>query len=436
MHDPQVLKRASEAFWQELGRRGYANQSNELQRLAEHLNRLQQDEQQLRQQRRQIAKQGGREDSARRQGAEVAERLKELSGQLKAAEADWYRFVQQLPNVPDADVPDGGGADRVLRTYDHEGREQPADWRPEPVSNPQTHDELAQRNGWYDAEQAAKMSGARFAILAGPLARLHRALGQFFLDTQVSRGYREYWLPWLLQPHALEGIGQLPKFAEDLFKAGEGHYLLSTGEAPLMNLFAGRILDERDLPILSTTLSPCFRSEAGSYGRDTKGLIRQHQFEKVELVRLVQADQSEAALLEMVEDARAPLLALGLPHRVALLAADDMAFAAARTLDIEVWMTGQQQWREIASCSNCRAFQTRRLKIRYRPKVQGKSAAKPELLHSLNASGLPLGRTLAALLEYAVDSNHQVQVPECLSAYMGGAHVLDFSSGGPDQGLR
>lgn len=279
-----------------------------------------------------------------------------------------------------------------------------------------------------DFETGAKLSGARFTMLRGPIARLHRALAQFMIDTHTQQhGYTETYTPYIVNPEILYGTGQLPKFAEDMFRVEKGgaentvtQYLISTSEISLTNTVRESIVEGTALPIKLTAHSPCFRSEAGSYGRDTRGMIRQHQFDKVEMVQVVAPDASYAALDEMVGHAEAILQKLGLPYRVMALCTGDMSFSAAKTFDLEVWLPAQNTYREISSCSNTEAFQARRMQARYR-NAQG----KPELVHTLNGSGLAVGRTLVAVLENYQNADGSVTVPEVLRPYMGGMERID-----------
>lgn len=279
-----------------------------------------------------------------------------------------------------------------------------------------------------DFETGAKLSGARFTMLRGPIARLHRALAQFMIDTHTQQhGYTETYTPYIVNPEILYGTGQLPKFAEDMFRVEKGgaentvtQYLISTSEISLTNTVRESIVEGTALPIKLTAHSPCFRSEAGSYGRDTRGMIRQHQFDKVEMVQVVAPDTSYAALDEMVGHAEAILQKLGLPYRVMALCTGDMSFSAAKTFDLEVWLPAQNTYREISSCSNTEAFQARRMQARYR-NAQG----KPELVHTLNGSGLAVGRTLVAVLENYQNADGSVTVPEVLRPYMGGMERID-----------
>jgi seryl-tRNA synthetase len=279
-----------------------------------------------------------------------------------------------------------------------------------------------------DFDTGAKLSGARFTLMRGPIARLHRALAQFMLDVQTTEhGYTECYTPYVVNADTLRGTGQLPKFEEDLFAVkkggqegeGEALYLIPTSEVTLTNTVAGTLLQESDLPIKLTAHSPCFRSEAGSHGRDTRGMIRQHQFDKVEMVQIVHPDKSYEALEQMTGHAEAILQKLGLPYRVMALCTGDMGFTAAKTYDLEVWLPAQKTYREISSVSNCEAFQARRMQARFK-NAQGKN----ELVHTLNGSGLAVGRTLVAVLENYQNADGSVSVPEVLRPYMGGMGTI------------
>jgi seryl-tRNA synthetase len=274
-----------------------------------------------------------------------------------------------------------------------------------------------------DFEAAGRISGARFVVLSGGLAKLHRALIQFMLDLHVrEHGYRETYVPYLVHAEALVGTGQLPKFEQDLFAVSgdPGFFLIPTAEVPLTNLVRDRILDAAALPMKFVAHTPCFRSEAGSSGKDTRGMIRQHQFEKVELVHIVRPEDSYAALEELTSHAEAVLKALELPYRVMALCAGDVGFASAKTYDLEVWLPSQQRYREISSCSNCESFQSRRLQARWRNPATG----KPELVHTLNGSGVAVGRALVAILENYQQADGSVAIPSALAPYMGGATLL------------
>jgi seryl-tRNA synthetase len=287
---------------------------------------------------------------------------------------------------------------------------------------PKDHVALGERIGM-DFEAAGRISGARFTVMTGHLARLHRALAQFMLDLHVTRhGYREAYVPYLVHAAALMGTGQLPKFEQDLFavRGDPGFFLIPTAEVPLTNLVRDQILAPETLPQKYVAHSPCFRSEAGAAGKDTRGMIRQHQFDKVELVHIVRPEDSYAALEELTGHAEAALQALELPYRVIALCAGDIGFGSAKTYDLEVWLPSQRRYREISSCSNCEAFQARRLQARWRNPATG----KPELVHTLNGSGVAVGRALVAVLENCQQENGAIAVPRVLAPYMGGTDLL------------
>jgi seryl-tRNA synthetase len=355
--------------------------------------------------------------------AEVATYKAELeAGEIRTAaiQADLNAMMLQLPNLPHDSVP--VGADEAgnvvartwgtIRTFAFEVKD---------------HVDVGTPLG-LDADTGAKLAGARFTLMRGPIARLHRALAQFMLDVQTNEhGYTECYTPYIVNADTLRGTGQLPKFEEDLFAVkkgghegeGEALYLIPTSEVTLTNTVAGALLAESDLPIKLTAHSPCFRSEAGSYGRDTRGMIRQHQFDKVEMVQIVHPDKSYEALEQMTGHAEAILQKLGLPYRVMALCTGDMGFGASKTYDLEVWLPAQNTYREISSISNCEAFQARRMQARFK-NAQGKN----ELVHTLNGSGLAVGRTLVAVLENYQNQDGSVTVPEALKAYMGGITTL------------
>jgi seryl-tRNA synthetase len=355
------------------------------------------------------------EESAAALMAEVSElkaRIPDLEAKERALSDALNAQLSAIPNLPAADVPEGPDetANVLLktwgepRTFDFEVKE---------------HDAVAAPLG-LDFERAAKLSGARFAVMSGGVARLHRALAQFMLDRQVENGFTETAVPLLVRDEAVYGTGQLPKFAEDLFQTTDGRWLIPTAEVSLTNLVAGEILDTASLPLRLTALSACFRAEAGSAGRDTKGMIRQHQFEKVEMVVIAAADQSEAEHARMTECAEGILQALGLPYRVMLLCAGDMGFASRKTYDLEVWLPGQGCYREISSVSNCGDFQARRMNARHRAGGEKGTA----FVHTLNGSGLAVGRTLVAVLENYQQADGSVTIPEVLRPYMGGLEAL------------
>jgi seryl-tRNA synthetase len=324
-------------------------------------------------------------------------------------------LLKELPNLPAEEVPDGPdeSANEVLAR-----RGEPPRFDFAPLS----HEAIGERLGMMDFVRARKLSGSRFVVLSGPLARLERALGQFMLDLHTTEfGYTEVSPPLLVRNEAVFGVGQLPKFAEDLFRTTNDYWLIPTAEVPLTNLVAGEILDERTLPLRYTAWTPCFRSEAGAAGKDTRGMIRQHQFEKVELVSVTRPEDSAAEHERMTACAEEVLKRLGLAYRVVLLSTGDMGFAALKTYDIEVWLPGQGTYREISSCSNCGAFQAQRMKARYRP--AGGRGTMP--VHTLNGSALAIGRTLIAILENFQCHNGTVAIPAVLQPYMGGQEGIE-----------
>ncbi len=345
---------------------------------------------------------------------QVGDRIKALDEELKVAEEQVRDLALRIPNLPHESVPEGADAAANV-----EARR----WGKAPVANFKfkDHVELGERLGILDFERAGKMSGARFAVYLGAGAALERALIQFMLDLHTrEHGYNEVIPPFLVNRAAMTGTGQLPKFEEDLFKTGVADrelFLIPTSEVPLTNLHREEIIEPGTLPRYYTAYSPCFRSEAGSYGRDTRGLIRQHQFQKVELVKIVEAEKSFDELESMVRNAETVLQRLELPYRVMALSAGDMGFSATKTYDLEVWLPAQDAYREISSCSNCGDFQARRAQIRYKTEAQG----KPKLAHTLNGSGLAVGRTWIAILENGQNEAGEVRIPRALNRYLDGA---------------
>jgi seryl-tRNA synthetase len=344
--------------------------------------------------------------------------LTEGKAALDAIQVELDSILMTLPNLPDESVPVGA---------DEEGNVEVRRWgSPSAFDFPvKDHVALGEQYGWLDFETAAKLSGARFALLRGPIARLHRALAQFMINLHINEhGYEEAYTPYLVQAPALQGTGQLPKFEEDLFKItreGEADlYLIPTAEVSLTNIVAGEILDQKSLPLKFVAHTPCFRSEAGASGRDTRGMIRQHQFDKVEMVQIVEPSQSQAALESLTGNAEKVLQLLELPYRVLSLCTGDMGFSAVKTYDLEVWIPSQDKYREISSCSNCGDFQARRMQARWRNPETG----KPELVHTLNGSGLAVGRTLVAVLENYQQADGSIRVPAVLKPYMGGLEVI------------
>ena len=363
--------------------------------------------------------------AAKKRGADIAPLLRQTGEDRDVeaqagAEATQLRaqidvILAGLPNLPAEEVPDGPDetANRVLR---HHGEPPHFDFAP------LSHEAVGERLGMMDFAGAGKLSGSRFVVLCGALARLERALGQFMLDLHTTEfGYTEISPPLLVRDEAAFGVGQLPKFAEEMFRTRDGYWLIPTAEVPLTNLVAGEILDESALPLRYTAWTPCFRSEAGAAGKDTRGMIRQHQFEKVELVSVVRPDDSAAEHERMTACAEEVLKRLGLAYRVVLLSTGDMGFASKKTYDIEVWLPGQGTYREISSCSNCGGFQALRMKARYRP-AEGRGTSP---VHTLNGSGLAIGRTLIAILENFQRHNGTVALPPVLQPYMGGQEVIE-----------
>jgi len=347
--------------------------------------------------------------------AEVAalkDRMPALEERARVGEAAVRGALLAIPNAVADDVPEG--ADEAGNVEVHRrGTPRTFDFAP------REHDAIAAPLG-YDPDAAAAIAGARFAVLKGAVARLHRALGQFMLDTQIAAGYTEVNPPLLVRGAAMLGTGQLPKFAEDSFHTTDDRWLIPTAEVSLTNLVRERILSETELPLRFVALTPCFRQEAGSAGRDTRGLIRQHQFEKVEMVGVVRPEDSAAEHERMTACAEAILDTLGLPYRRMLLCAGDMGFSARKTYDLEVWLPGQGRYREISSCSNCGDFQARRMDARFRP-AEGKGTA---FVHTLNGSGLAVGRTLVAVLENYQQADGSVVVPHALRPWMGGVELV------------
>ena len=349
----------------------------------------------------------------------IGDELKASAERLDALQTQMTDLLMHLPNLPQSDVPLGAdeGSNVEVRRWG-----QPR----ELGFAPRDHVDLGEPLG-LDFETGARLSGARFTFLRGPVARLHRALAAFMLDVQTQEhGYTECYTPYIVNREVLEGTGQLPKFKEDMFwvlrggeDGGNEQYLISTSEISLTNSVREQVLKAEELPIKLTAHSPCFRSEAGSAGRDTRGMIRQHQFDKVEMVQIVKPEDSEAALQEMVGHAETILQRLGLPYRVVLLCSGDMGFGATKTYDLEVWLPAQNTYREISSCSNMEAFQARRMQTRFKT-AQGKN----ELVHTLNGSGLAVGRTLVAVLENYQQADGSIRVPEALRSYLGGAEFL------------
>jgi len=368
----------------------------------------------LRAERNALSKEIGKRKSKGEQTAELEGKVKEIKEKIEGLEAQLSKVEEQLksvmlsiPNIPHQSVPVGKDETEnvevrswgVRRDFDFE---------------PKAHYEIGEALGILDFERGASLSGSRFTVMWGWGAKLERALINFMLDFHTSRGYKEVWVPHLVKPEILEGTGQLPKFEEDLyFCERDGLYLIPTAEVPLTNLFRDTILEEKDLPIYLTAYTPCYRREAGAYGKDIRGIIRQHQFDKVELVKIVHPDTSDQELERLTADAEEILKLLGLPYRVVALCTGDLGFASAKTYDIEVWFPSQNKYREISSCSNCTDFQARRMNTRFKD-----SEGRKRFVHTLNGSGLAVGRTLAAILENYQQKDGSVIVPEVLRDYL------------------
>ena len=425
MHDINAIRENPDAFDEALKRRGVASVSSDLLARDDARRKAIQTAQELQTKRNEASKKIGQ---AKGQGDEAAaQALMELVAGLKEdlqqaedterqLKADLEAALSVLANVPLDDVPDGAdeGDNIQLRQWG----------TPRQINNPRQHFEIGEALGQMDFEAAASISGARFVVLRDDLARLERALGNFMLDVHTQEfGYREMSPPVLVRDEAVFGTGQLPKFAEDLFRTENGFWLSPTAEVTLTNLVREQILNHASLPHRYTALTQCFRSEAGSAGRDTRGMIRQHQFNKVELVSIVDADSGEAELERLTQCAETILQKLELPYRVMLLCTGDMGFSARKTYDLEVWLPGQDTYREISSCSYCGDFQGRRMNARYR--ADGEKST--HFVHTLNGSGLAVGRTLVAVLENYVNDDGSITVPDVLQAYMGGVQKIVVS---------
>ncbi|MFZ5536095.1 MAG: serine--tRNA ligase [Pseudomonadota bacterium] len=424
MLDPRLLRSDLPAVAAGLARRGFVLDTAAIERLEAERKAAQTEAERLLAERNARSKAIGQ---AKARGEDVQPLLDEVASlgeRLEAAKARFAAIAEQLdalmlqlPNIPHPSVPDGA---------DETGNVEIKRWGT-PKSfpfEPKDHVALGEGLGSMDFAAAAKLTGSRFVVLKSELARLHRALIQFMLDLHTrEHGYQEVYVPYMVNADSLRGTGQLPKFEDDLFKlAGESpYYLIPTAEVPVTNLVRDEILDLDGLPLKMVAHTPCFRSEAGSAGRDTRGMIRQHQFEKVELVQIVHPERSYEALEELTAHAETVLERLGLPYRRMLLCSGDMGFGSAKTYDLEVWLPAQDTYREISSCSNFEAFQARRLQARFR-----NPEGKPELVHTLNGSGLAVGRTLVALLENYQDEAGRIAIPEALRPYMGGQQHLGY----------
>ncbi|MCZ6499749.1 MAG: serine--tRNA ligase [Gammaproteobacteria bacterium] len=418
MLDAKLLRRDPELVAANLARRGYKLDTAALEALESRRKSAQQRVEELRNKRNTAskaigqAKAKGENADALLDGVQsLGDELDRVEAEMKAAKCELDELMLGMPNLLHESVPDGDdeSANDEIRRWGEPGKFS---------FEIKDHVDLGADLGMLDFERAAKISGSRFAVISGMLARMHRALIQFMLDLQTTEnGYREYYVPYLVNRESLIGTSQLPKFAHDLFAAGDsGLYMIPTAEVPLANLVSDEITDSDALPLKFAAHTPCFRSEAGSYGKDTRGMIRQHQFEKVEMVQIVSPDMSYEALEELTGHAELVLQKLQLPYRVVSLCAGDIGFAAAKTYDIEVWLPGQDKYREISSCSNCLDFQARRMGARWRNPETG----KPELVHTLNGSGVAIGRALIAVMENYQREDGGITVPDVLQTYMGG----------------
>jgi seryl-tRNA synthetase len=421
MHDLRWIRENPDAFDRGLVRRGLAPRADEILTLDRQWRAFETEAQESQAMRNRLSRDIG---AAKGRGEPIDELLRQVEGRRETEAATATKAAELrkqiddllagLPNLPAPEVPDGAdeSANRELRRH-----AEPPRFNFDPLP----HEAIGEKLGLMDFARAAKLSGSRFVVLKGALARLERGIAQFMLDLHTGEfGYTEVSPPLLVRDDALFGTGQLPKFAEDQFRTTDGLWLIPTAEVPLTNLVAGEVLDEAMLPLRFTAWTPCFRSEAGAAGKDTRGMIRQHQFEKVELVSITRPEESEAEHERMTACAEEVLKRLGLAYRVVLLSTGDMGFAAQKTYDLEVWLPGQGTYREISSCSNCGAFQAQRMKARYRP-AEGKGT-RP--VHTLNGSGLAIGRTMIAILENFQRHDGTVAIPEALQPYMGGQKVI------------
>ncbi len=423
MLDPRLLRNDLENTAKQLERRGVKLDVVLITSLEERRKSLQVATEELQNERNSRSKGIGKAKAAGEDIQPLLAEVSDLGDKLKSAQEELGAVQQQLrdismgvPNIPHESVPSGNDED--------DNREERR-WGEPPVFDfqPKDHVDLGAANGLLDFEVAAKITGSRFAAMQGSLARLHRALAQFMLNTHTNEhGYTEAYVPFMVNADSLRGTGQLPKFEEDLFKLSGDlpYYLIPTAEVPLTNLVRDEIIDDADMPKRWVSQTPCFRSEAGSYGRDTRGMIRQHQFEKVEMVQVVKPSESEAGLEALTGHAEAILQKLGLAYRVVTLCTGDLGFSSTKTYDLEVWLPGQNAYREISSCSNFGDFQARRLQARWRNPETG----KPELAHTLNGSGLAVGRTLVAVMENYQQADGSIAIPEVLKHYMGGLEVI------------
>lgn len=428
MLDPRLIRTDIEAVASRLARRGYQLDVDTINRLEAERKELQVQTQELQNERNKSSKSIGQ---AKAKGEDIqplleavatlGDRLKEAESRLGDLQQELSAILMEVPNIPDESVPDGRDEDDNIEVR-RWGEPKQFDF------DPLDHVDLGEKLGLMDFEAAAKITGSRFSLMTGPVARLHRALIQFMLDLHsAEHGYRETYVPYMVNADSLRGTGQLPKFEEDLFAlrgdGGHDYYLIPTAEVPVTNIVRQEIIDAEQLPLKFVAHTPCFRSEAGAYGKDTRGMIRQHQFEKVELVQVVHPDESFDRLEELTSHAEEVLRRLELPYRLVNLCAGDIGFSAAKTYDLEVWLPGQGKYREISSCSNFLDFQARRMQARWR----NPETRKPELAHTLNGSGLAVGRALVAVMENYQQADGSIVVPEALRPYMGGVTTIENS---------
>jgi len=423
MLDPRLFRSDLDEVKKQLDRRSYAFDATAYEGLESRRKAVQINTQELQNEKNKSAKSIGQAKAKGDDIQPLLDQVQHLGDQLKQAETELSNIqnemtalMEAIPNFLDEVVPEG---------KDEEDNVEISKWGeiPEFTFEPKDHVDLGESKG-LDFELAAKITSARFAVLKGPLARLQRALIQLMLDTHTAEhDYSETYVPFLVNADSLYGTGQLPKFEADLFKASEDPalYLIPTAEVPVTNMVRDVIVDAKEMPLKFVCHTPCFRSEAGAYGRDVRGMIRQHQFEKVELVQIVTAEQSEQAHEELTNHAENILKILNLPYRKVLLCAGDTGFSSSKTYDLEVWLPGQGKYREISSCSNFKDFQARRMQARWRNPETG----KPELVHTLNGSGLAAGRTLIAVMENYQDEQGRIHIPDALKSYMGGIEIID-----------
>ena len=420
MLDVQLLRSDLATVGERLASRGFKLDTAAFESLETQRKAVQTETQELQAKRNQLSKQIGQLKAKKEDATELmaqvtaqADRLKALEQELEVVQGKLNEFLRGLPNLPHATVPAGGSAEQNVEVR-RDGEPRSFDFAVK------DHVDVGAALGM-DFDSGSKLSGARFVVLKGELARLHRALAQFMLDVHTrEHGYTEVYVPYMVTGECADGVSSLAKFKDDLFKLEyRDLYLIPTAEYPVTNLVRNEIVAGETLPLRFACHSPCFRSEAGSYGKDTRGMIRQHQFDKVEIVQVVHPEKSYAAHEELTGHAEAILKRLGLPYRVVTLCTGDMGFSAAKTYDLEVWLPGQNAYREISSCSNFEAFQARRMQARFR-----NEKGRPELVHTLNGSGLAIGRTLVAVLENFQNADGSVAIPEALRPYMGGTSVI------------